>query len=116
SFFDIFFEVTTDGGATWHPIQDSTRLEFRPMVTKSRAAEAKIGLGAMYTVESSFHCEYNTYGSRIERVGVELEGNQLLYSVGFPIDSTRYSGFTTDAIVHLSTDAGSTFHDYTAGA
>lgn len=56
---------------------------FRKMVTKAKKSEAKVALGGIFTVESAFFTEYNTYGNRLNRVGFEIEGTQRLYHVGF---------------------------------
>lgn len=57
---------------------------FRRMVTKSKKSEARVALGGLFTAESAFFTEYNTYGTRVRKVGFELEGTQRLYTVGFP--------------------------------
>ena len=57
---------------------------FRKMVTKAKKSEAKVSLGGLFTVESAFFTEYNTYGNHLDKVGFEIEGSQRLYHVGFP--------------------------------
>lgn len=64
---------------------------FRRMVTKSKQSEAKVALGGLFTAESAFFTEYNTYGSRVRRVGFQLEGARRLYTIGFP-DATCKDG------------------------
>lgn len=63
---------------------------FRRMIQKSKKSEAKVNLGGIFTAESAFQAEYNTYGNNLARVGYEMEGNPatLTYKVGFMLDSS----------------------------
>ncbi len=65
---------------------------FRKMVTKAKKSEAKVGLGGLFTVESAFFTEYNTYGNNLDKVGFDVEGKQRLYDMGF---STATCGDST---------------------
>jgi len=59
---------------------------FRQMVQKAKKSEAKVGLGALYTVETAFFGEYGIYGNHLDRIGFELEGQAInrIYNIGFP--------------------------------
>lgn len=58
---------------------------FRRMIQKSKKAEAKVNLGALYTAELGFHEEYSVYGNNLSRMGFEIDGipASLTYNVGF---------------------------------
>ena len=58
---------------------------FRTMSQKARKSEAKMALGALFTAETGFFSEYGYYGSVMDKMGFELEGNQAsrTYAVGF---------------------------------
>lgn len=59
---------------------------FKKMVQKSKKSEAKVNLGGLYTAEQAFFSEYGAYGNRIDKVGFEVDGQNLIYVVGFPAD------------------------------
>lgn len=58
---------------------------FRRMIQKSKKAEAKVNLGALYTAEVAFHEEYSVYGNNLNRMGFEIDGSppSLTYNIGF---------------------------------
>lgn len=60
---------------------------YRKMVAKSKKSEAKVFLAGLYTAESAFFTEYNTYGSRLSKIGVDMSGNSRIYSAGFPANA-----------------------------
>jgi len=43
---------------------------------KSRQAEAKIALGAIYALEKSFYSEYSAYGLGVDAIGYTPEGSR----------------------------------------
>lgn len=57
---------------------------FKKMVQKSKKSEAKAALAGLYTAESGFQAEYNTFGNRLSTVGFEIAGGTQHYTVGFP--------------------------------
>ena len=57
--------------------------QFRKMVQKSKKAEAKVNLGGLYTAEQSFYAEYGAFGSRLAKVGFEVDGTNFMYVIGF---------------------------------
>ena len=59
---------------------------FKKMVQKAKKSEAKVALGALYTVESAFYSEYGVYGNNVTGIGYELDGSSStrIYSTGFP--------------------------------
>lgn len=67
---------------------------FRRMIQKSRQAEAKLMLGAIYRVEAAFQAEYQVYGNNLGFMGFGIEGETSLattyvghpgrYVLGFP--------------------------------
>lgn len=57
---------------------------FKRMIQKSKKSEAKVNLGGLYTAEQAFFAEYNAYGNRLEKVGFQTDGSDLLYVTGFP--------------------------------
>lgn len=78
---------------------------FRRMVQKAKKSEAKVGLGALYTAESAFFAEYNTFGNNLPQLGFELDGGNSsanrIYSVGFPdagCNSVAVSPVSTSAL------------------
>ncbi len=58
---------------------------FRRMIQKSRKAEAKVNLGALYTAEAAFRGEYSVYGNNLNRMGFEIDGTpvSMTYNIGF---------------------------------
>jgi len=59
---------------------------FKKMVQKAKKSEAKVSLGALYTVETAFFSEYGFYGNNVAGIGYELDGTSAnrLYVTGFP--------------------------------
>ena len=57
---------------------------FKRMVQKSKKSEAKVNLGGLYTAEQAFFSEYGAYGNRVDKIGFEVDGSNLMYVVGFP--------------------------------
>lgn len=76
---------------------------YRRMVQKSKQAEAKIELGALYQCEAAFFAEWGSYGSFLKKMGFDTpldgsgapagEGN---YSVGFSQKIPRPPNCTVD--------------------
>lgn len=72
---------------------------FRRMIQKSKKAEAKVLLGAVYKTEAAFFAEFGVYGSNLGAMGFEIEGMEQntnttflyshpgIYAVGFPLVS-----------------------------
>ncbi len=56
---------------------------FRKMIQKAKKSEAKVNLGGLYTAEQAFFSEYGLYGSDLNAIGFEVDGQQLIYAVGF---------------------------------
>ncbi len=79
---------------------------FKKMVQKAKKSEAKVGLGALYTVETAFYSEYGTYGNNINAVGFELDGVAAtrIYTSGFP--GNNCSSATVGTIAPLSGAGG----------
>lgn len=67
---------------------------FRRMIQKSKKAEAKVNLAGVYTTESAFSAEYNSFGNNLGKMGFQMEGDPagLTYTVGFFQDSCANSG------------------------
>ncbi|MBY0370262.1 prepilin-type N-terminal cleavage/methylation domain-containing protein, partial [bacterium] len=47
---------------------------FKRMIQKSKKAEAKVGLGGLYTTEAAFFAEYNGYGNNLAKMGYAIDG------------------------------------------
>jgi type IV pilus assembly protein PilA len=56
--------------------------QYRRMVSKSRQAEAKVMLGAIFTAESAFQAEYGSFGDNVIFAGVTITAPQN-YVAGF---------------------------------
>ena len=56
--------------------------QYRKMVSKSRSAEAKVMLGAIFTAEQATLAEYGTYGNNIKAMGVNVVSPQA-FVAGF---------------------------------
>lgn len=58
---------------------------FKKMVQKAKKSEAKVALGALFTVENAFFAEYGVFGSNVEQIGFTLDGSSAtrIYHVGF---------------------------------
>lgn len=69
--------------------------QVQKQIAKSRQAEAKTNLSALFTSEKAFNAEYATYTARFEPIGLSYEGN-LRYETGFGADFAvpATSGFT----------------------
>lgn len=57
---------------------------YRQLVVKSKMAEPKTLLGALYVAERGFKAEYGTYGSHLQFLGMDLTSQPQNYTVGFP--------------------------------
>src|ERR1700733_12156157 len=57
---------------------------FRQLVQRSKKAEAKVGLGGLYTTETAFFSEYGTYANNLNKTGLDIEGTRRIYTFGFP--------------------------------
>ncbi len=79
---------------------------FRRMAAKSRKAEAKATLGAIYTAEIAFQTEYGGFGNHLERMGMDV-GVLNNYSIGFP----NARGACADQPVFPPRDAGNAVGD-----
>ena len=63
---------------------------FKKMLQKSRQSEAKVNLGAAYTIEAAFNSEYGSYGNNLGVMGFDIDGlpSQLIYAVGIAASNT----------------------------
>lgn len=65
---------------------------------KTRQAEAKLGLAAIYSLERSFQSEYGAFIGDLGAIGYEPEGQKRFYAIGFSADWTgTVTGFTNPA-------------------
>ena len=92
---------------------------FRKMIQKAKKSEAKVNLGGLYTAEQAFYAEYGIFGNRIESVGFETDGQNLIYKIGFMgTDCGVVAGAPTTAAATspLSTAMLAAFPDYAGSA
>ncbi|MFL5815397.1 MAG: type IV pilin protein [Bdellovibrionia bacterium] len=59
------------------------KTNYDHFVAKARQAEAKIGLAALYTAESSFFAEKNSYTSCLRQIGYVHDTPKRYYRIGF---------------------------------
>jgi type IV pilus assembly protein PilA len=57
--------------------------QYSKFTAKSKQSEAKVQLGAIFTVEKAFYIEAQNYSSCLSGIGYGVEGNERRYSVGF---------------------------------
>ena len=62
--------------------------QYSKFQAKARQSEAKVALGALYTVEKALFVETNKYSSCLNSIGFSLEGSKRKYNVGFS-DATQ---------------------------
>lgn len=68
---------------------------FARYQSKSRQAEAKIALAAIYTGEKAFYSEYTAYMCDLAVIGYTPEGSKRFYAVGWSAANTAtVAGFT----------------------
>jgi type IV pilus assembly protein PilA len=67
---------------------------FRRMIQKSKKSEAKVNLGGLFTAQSAFQAEYNTYGNYLTRIGFQIDGAPatMTYQIGFMGGSAACAG------------------------
>lgn len=58
-------------------------------------AEAKISLGAIYSLEKSFYSEYSAYVPSFDAIGYTREGFRFYYRIGWPGAAIQYLGTIT---------------------
>ncbi len=68
---------------------------YETYMAKSRQAEAKIALAAIYGAEKGFYAEYAAYVSAMDAIGYSPEGARRFYNVGFAgIHTGTIAGYT----------------------
>lgn len=60
--------------------------QYSKFTAKSKQSEAKVQLGAIFTVEKAFYIEAQNYSSCLSGIGYGVEGNERRYSVGFGVN------------------------------
>jgi prepilin-type N-terminal cleavage/methylation domain-containing protein len=53
--------------------------QYRRYQNKARQAEAKVALGAIYSLEKAFYSEYSAYALSFAAIGYAPEGNRRFY-------------------------------------
>ncbi len=56
---------------------------YTRMVAKSRRAEARVGLGSVFTATTAFQAEYGGFGNNMGRIGADISDTRN-YAIGFP--------------------------------
>lgn len=71
---------------------------FAKYQAKSRQAEAKLSLGAVFTGEKAFNGEYSSYVAGMADVGYSPEGNKRFYTIGWTAvtNSGSVTGYGAD--------------------
>jgi len=59
--------------------------QYSKFTAKSKQSEAKVQLGAIFTVEKAFFIEAQSYSSCLSGIGYGVEGNERRYAVGFGV-------------------------------
>ena len=89
---------------------------FKKYQAKSKTAEAKLHLAAIYTAEQSFSSDYDTYGTCLEVMGYDprTESAQRYYATGFKTDAAAGAINIADTNGAVTCDAG-VIRNYPAG-
>ncbi len=126
SFFDIFFEVSLDGGGTWTQIVDSMRIAARPVPKAVRAKNDSLPAKPAHTSLPNCSHEGPSLAAPVATLGVPnsvLASGYLAEIRNLRFDTTvnyappSVGGSRTDpvhgkATVSISTDGGATFTNY----
>ncbi len=69
--------------------------QYSKFTARAKQSEAKVQLGAIYTVEKAFFVEGGEYSSCLSGIGYGVEGNKRRYKVGFSSnENDSVSGLT----------------------
>ena len=77
--------------------------QYQKFVAKSKQTEAKIALAGVYTAESSFQTENNSYSGCLGSIGYSRDGTKFFYTVGFKTGTITGVGCGPDALENCNT-------------
>lgn len=71
--------------------------QFSKFQSKSRQAEVKTNLAALFTMQKAFHTQYYHYTVDLQNVGFGIHGRGLRYDMGFSGSANCGASFVTNA-------------------